>query len=90
MLTESIATRLAALPAKAREIAESQLRAEGVLGNNDALEHAFEQDPAVARKDTLDCLSDCYDAYDKTVKDCKTDACKAGAAISLSKCKKGC
>ncbi|GEM_PF-4620182 len=90
MLTKSIATRLASLPAKAREIAETQLRADGVLGPNDALERAFEQDPAAARKDMLDCLVECDEGFDETMKDCKTDACKAGAAISLRKCIKGC
>lgn len=90
MLTETTAKRLAALPAKARELAEIQLRADGALGATDPLEMAFVQDPSATRRDMLDCLIECDEGFDKTMEDCETDACKAGAAIALRKCIKGC
>jgi hypothetical protein len=87
MSLKSAEDLLGTLSPAARHLAETQLRAEGLLASDASLEDAF----APKRSgDIADCLLGCSDAFEATMATCTTDECRAGAAVAYGKCKKAC
>ncbi len=85
MSLKSVSELLSKLTPAARAMAKQSLRDSGDLAQGAPLEDAFSQ-----TRDYTDCLLDCQDTYSDAVGACETDECRAGAAVALRKCRKGC
>ena len=87
MDTNRILTLLSQLTPEAVKRVEEELRCYGLLTPGASLVDAFNR-----KNETRDeaCCDKCDKAFDEAFEKCKTDKCKAGAALAYARCLKKC